>query len=100
MKKILSLFVMFSFSMLFASTATMKVAGMTCGGCQDSVTKAIGLISGIKVQSSKFEGNGSDKTLNVTLEGTLSSDKAMKLPQEISAAIKAAGFSATDIKVF
>jgi copper chaperone len=61
------------------------VVGMHCGGCVQSVTRAVSRVSGVKA-------------VNVSLENKAASvefDEAVVAPAAIVAAIEAAGFEAT-----
>jgi len=62
-----------------------SVAGMHCGGCVQSVTRAISRVSGVR-------------NVDVSLErkaATVEFDSAAVAPPAIVAAIEAAGFEAT-----
>jgi len=63
-------------------TVTLKVTGMTCGGCVNSVTNLLKAISGVK-----------DATVTLTPgEATIQYDEKLVLPSQLISAIKEAGY--------
>lgn len=63
-------------------TVTLKVSGMTCGGCVNSVTNLLKAISGVK-------------DVKVTLtpgEASIQYDEQLVLPNQLISAIKDAGY--------
>jgi copper chaperone len=61
------------------------IAGMHCGGCVQSVTRAVSRVSGVKGVSVSLENKAA----------TVEFDAANVAPAAIVAAIEAAGFEAT-----
>lgn len=69
-------------------TETLKVTGMTCGGCTSKVTHALKAVSGVTdVKVSLPDG-----------EATVQYDERLSSPEQLKAAVKNAGYSvdATD----
>jgi copper chaperone CopZ len=63
-------------------TVILKVTGMTCGGCVNSVTNLLKAISGVK-----------DTTVTLTPgEATIQYDEQLVLPSQLISAIKDAGY--------
>lgn len=63
-------------------TVTLKVTGMTCGGCVNSVTNVLKAIPGVK-----------DVTVTLTPgEATIQYDEQLVLPSQLISAIKDAGY--------
>ncbi|MEB0032176.1 heavy-metal-associated domain-containing protein [Undibacterium sp. RTI2.1] len=63
-------------------TEYLKVTGMTCGGCINTVTKALKAVSGVsEVNVSLAEG-----------EATVQFDEARSSPDQLKAAIEEAGY--------
>ena len=63
-------------------TVTLKIGGMTCGGCVNSVRKVITALSGVS-------------SVDVSLEraqATISFDPAQSKPADFKSAIQDAGF--------
>lgn len=63
----------------------LKVTGMTCGGCANSVARALKLLD-------------SSAEVNVALDKQLVTVKSNKAQDEISAAIEDAGFTVVEAK--
>jgi len=65
-------------------TVTLKVTGMTCGGCVNSVTNLLKAISGVK-----------DAAVTLTPgEASIQYDEQLVLPSQLISAIKDAGYDA------
>lgn len=63
-------------------TVTLKVSGMTCGGCVNSVTNLLKAISGV-----------TDVTVTLTPgEASIQYDEQLILPNQLISAIKDAGY--------
>lgn len=63
-------------------TVTLKVSGMTCGGCVNSVTNLLKAISGV-----------TDVTVTLTPgEASIQYDEQLVLPNQLISAIKDAGY--------
>jgi copper chaperone len=63
-------------------TVTLKVTGMTCGGCVNSVTNVLKAMHGVK-----------DATVTLTPgEATIQYDEQLVLPNQLVSAIKDAGY--------
>ena len=63
-------------------TEHLKVAGMTCGGCTSSVTKALKAVAGVG-------------DVNVSLaagEATVQYDERLTSPDRLKSAVKGAGY--------
>lgn len=63
-------------------TETIKVTGMTCGGCSSSVTKALKAINGVD-----------DVIVSLaTGQATVQYDETLTSPEQLKSAIKDAGY--------
>ncbi len=63
-------------------TETLKVAGMTCGGCTSNVTHALKAVSGV-----------SDVTVSLSAgEATVQYDEQLTSPDQLKSAVKEAGY--------
>lgn len=65
-------------------TVTIKVSGMTCGGCVASVTRVVQAVAGVESADVSLEKG----------EAVVSYDGARASPAALKAAIVAAGFDA------
>ena len=63
-------------------TVTLKISGMTCGGCVNSVRKVIAALNGISAVDVSLE----------RAQATVSFDPAQSKPADIKNAIRDAGF--------
>ena len=63
-------------------TVTLKISGMTCGGCVNSVRKVIAALNGISAVDVSLE----------RAQATVSFDPAQSKPADIKNAIQDAGF--------
>jgi copper chaperone len=66
-------------------TLTLKVTGMTCGGCENAVKRALGRLEGV----SAVTASHAEQTVGVSF------DPAMVTPVEITAKISAIGYTVT-----
>ena len=60
----------------------LKVTGMTCGGCTGSVTDALKAVAGVETVSVSLS----------TGEATVKYDGHLTSPEQLTAAVKGAGF--------
>lgn len=63
-------------------TQLFKVAGMTCGGCTGSVTRALKAINGV----------GDVEVSLATGEAKVQFDEALTSPDQLASAVKKAGY--------
>lgn len=63
----------------------LTVTGMTCGGCEGAVTRALSMMDGVRDVTASHAAN----------EVTLLYDPARITPERIAAGIGALGYSAT-----
>ncbi|OIR12424.1 copper chaperone CopZ [mine drainage metagenome] len=65
-------------------TVTLKIIGMTCGGCVNSVTNVLKAIPGVK-----------DATVTLTPgQASIQYDEQLTLPKQLTLAIQDAGYDA------
>jgi len=64
-------------------TVTLRVAGMTCGGCKNAVKRALGRLEGVSEVTAS----------HVKEKVGISFDPAMVTPDQIRARIAAAGYT-------
>ena len=63
-------------------TETLKVTGMTCGGCTSNVTQALKAIPGV-----------GDVTVSLSAgEATVQYDERLTSPEQLKSAVKGAGY--------
>lgn len=67
-------------------TRRFTVTGMTCGGCERSLSRAVSRLPGV----STVEASHADRSATVTYDDTLVT------PEAIAAAIKEAGYQPAD----
>lgn len=66
-----------------STEVTLPVTGMTCGGCENAVKRAVGLLSGVTAVTASHR----DNTVQVTF------DPAVIAPAEIAGRIRALGYT-------
>ena len=75
-------------------TEILNIAGMTCGGCVSTVTRALVAVDGVhdvQVSLPKNEALGQD-IVQATAQATVQYDEIFTSPDKLKQAVEAAGY--------